>query len=474
MKLLEVIDPEACERYDGLEQDICNWIRNEQHLFWSDSEIEQARNLYGNVPVGTVWRGIRIDSEEELAQLEKIRDEGGSVELRLASSSGDRGEAASFSMYVKSYDEMTMMSELRAALKRGSAGLHGGALLTLRPTPDQVIVKTYEDGNEHEHNPHYRRPYGLEQEAILHGDVEVEKIDIFYPLTAETWQTTLMGQIGKFEDFSNAFLRSWLNRAIEREIIQPEDIEQFGNAILPKLLQTDDDVAELILLGGAIFSEEYVYGRPEVQSLIKRHFSEEQQNIVYGERELHNFIPLKYLQSLGSVGLVQAKLRQLLDGIPPDNIQINVFDSRGMMRDYGHMEIKDGNSLHGIMRIIMMHPELQRSAQAHPAGKQINQQALDFLHLILGVTEKDDVRGYSYVQLLREFNRFMNFLWPILDHPDRFFPPIAKHILQDFVTAGPVTPQKKKAMDAQQDVIQDYFGDLSHLRKNIQAGNYSG
>lgn len=159
----EAYDYKSCEKYDDkIDRDICNWVRNERHLRWNKETREECMSRYGNVKVGTIFRGLRINTKEDL-KLYKSLQNGGTINVEYVSASPNESTAKSFAWYMKSYDELAMLRALSRAIENGSAGTYGSALLILEPRPENVIFKTWVDGNER--SSWNQPPIGLESTA---------------------------------------------------------------------------------------------------------------------------------------------------------------------------------------------------------------------------------------------------------------------------------------------------------------------
>lgn len=259
-ELIESLDISGSEKYTGLERDIFNYVRNEIPLRWNESQIDKARSLYGNVPVGTVYHGMKINSEERLEEIRRL-SLGSKIKAKLLSATPEYDEAMSYAQYVKSYDERTLMRELMAALHRGSAGKFGTALLTLQPDPNHVIVKTYEEGNEKEFNPNWTKPFGIELEAILYGSVLVKDIAIFEPLTKDNYKDILTKIIVN-PDIDYDFGYQWV---IENGLFY----EDLVHNIIDNLLVNYD--ATEILTGKNQFlkhHDDMILSHPEIHSFV--------------------------------------------------------------------------------------------------------------------------------------------------------------------------------------------------------------
>ena len=195
---------------DEFDMKFANYSLNEIPLYLDSDEKKIAASIYGNSLVGAknglVYRGMRINSSEHLDVVKNIKNKLDNnkkayIELHLASSSHDKGTAQSFQEYVKSYDPMITLGELKDALKRGSSGEYGSYLLTLKPKKEQVIYNTSK-GNITKF---------AESELILDGKVEVVDILIYEPFNKSNYLNFYNDlDVLNLDKTSNFYLR-WLN-----------------------------------------------------------------------------------------------------------------------------------------------------------------------------------------------------------------------------------------------------------------------
>ncbi|MFA5490200.1 MAG: hypothetical protein WC284_13440, partial [Candidimonas sp.] len=154
--------------------------------------------------------------------------------------------ALSFAQYVKSYDEMTMMYGLKMAMEQGSAGKYGSAVLTLKPKPNQVIVKTYKNGNEKSKNPSWDvPPTSVEPEVILHGDIEVVDVKFFEPLTVDNWKSVLSKLVTPTST-DNDFVNRWIYDKIRRNQISENEYIEFFTKHLDRIIKTEFDIIKIL------------------------------------------------------------------------------------------------------------------------------------------------------------------------------------------------------------------------------------
>lgn len=453
--LFEAYDYEKCEKYSGLDRDLCNWIRNEMPLTWSEAEIKQAREKYGNVPVGTVYRGLKINSKKLLERLQQIQREGkGTLELDLASATPDYKEAFSFALYVKSYDELTLMWELKQAYERGSAGKYGTAVVELQPSPSQVIVKTYEDGDEKKYNPNYTRPeMGLEQEVILHGEIPVKNIQIFYPLTLDGWQNVLEKQYQSIETLNNSFTTSWLQKNIPQK-----DIDNFGRELLPKLINSNDDIAKLLKINTP-FSNKLVFSLPQVKDFIKKHFDPSEVSIQYKGKSIS--VPLNVVKEI-EVSNLDATLRTLLKRFNPSAIRL--WHKAGM---YG-LELgteQESQIVMKIARIFYINPNLLRKHYNNPKVKEVRQTVQGWFDELLALKEKD-LTSDQKVQEIRiwttEIVDSLKVLKQFFSKNDlrQLINPVIRHILQDMAKPGLMDRNKTRMVELVRHLASDVIPKL--------------
>ena len=275
MKLTEIL-VESYQKINhsitGLDRDIAEYALNEVPLRWSEDDTNEARSIYGNIPVGIVYRGVRINSEAALQQLKALQG-GGMLAMELGSASPHWDTAVSFANYVKSYDELTMMRMLSSAVKNGSAGAYGVAVITLAPTPDQVIVKTYRTGNEHQYNPNWKAPEeSAESEVILSGNIKVTDVQIIPPINKENWKEVLFNTIDSIE-----VLASWqlLDQWFPQHNISSEEQSAFAMKLWPKLIRSNDDLVRSLSVR-RLSPIPYIKSQPKLVRWLVAHISKDE------------------------------------------------------------------------------------------------------------------------------------------------------------------------------------------------------
>jgi hypothetical protein len=179
------------DKYDKI---FVEYALNEYPINLSEEERKEASRIYGNRDVGIVYHGGKINSEEFYHKLKKLKA-GDTIKAKYMSATPSYSTAESFAMYIKSYDEMTMIWALRSAIESGSAGEYGTFVVKLKPKPEQVIFSTYGEGQ--------KPTTAAETECILYGDIEVLDIKIFERLDKENYleQFKKMSLDGYFNDF---------------------------------------------------------------------------------------------------------------------------------------------------------------------------------------------------------------------------------------------------------------------------------
>lgn len=272
MKLLQELLTEAyheiSDSITGLDRDFADYALNEYPLGWDTHEIDQARQQFGGVDVGRVYRGIKIHSAEQLQEVTQLSEGGGYVDMRLESASPEWGTAASFANYVKSYDELTMMRELNRAIKNGSAGAFGTAILTLEPSANQVIVKTYTSGNEIQHNPNWRAPErSAEAEVILYGKIKCVGASIIPPLTKANWKETLLTTIKSVQQIADwSLLDQWL----DANGVTRDELSEVSNKVWAKVIRTERDLIDAMNCS-RLHPVDYIKSQPKLMKWLTKH-----------------------------------------------------------------------------------------------------------------------------------------------------------------------------------------------------------
>jgi hypothetical protein len=219
--------------------DFANYALNERPFGWSEEDIKKARELYGNRDVGVVYHGGKLDNKEFNDKVRALKP-GDTIKVKLMSSTPEYSTAESFALYVKSYDEMTMMYALKDAIDNGSAGEYGTYVVTLKPKPEQVIVANFGEGK--------KPTSSAETEAVLYGDIEVVDVKIFDPLNKETYLEDFMEMHPNSLD--NDFMKRWFR---SKRLERPDS--DYIKKILSKI-KNEDEAIEFIekqYSGGWVF-----------------------------------------------------------------------------------------------------------------------------------------------------------------------------------------------------------------------------
>lgn len=184
---------------DKYERKFANYALNERPFQLNKNEMDECRELYGNKNVGIVYHGGKIDTIELLNILKNLK-KGDTYNMYLKSATPDYDTALSFSKYIKSYDELTMITALKDTYERGSSGEYGSYIVKLKPKPEQVIIANFGDGN--------KPRYSAETECILYGDILVEDIKIFLPLTKDNIDAYINDL--SILDCFDSFVKEWM------------------------------------------------------------------------------------------------------------------------------------------------------------------------------------------------------------------------------------------------------------------------
>lgn len=185
------------DRYD---KEFGIYAMNEIPLYWDKKERNECKNLYGGVNVGVVYYGGKIQTEEALEHLKKLKS-GDTYRCFLISTSNSETIARSFMDYTKSYNELVMLSTLNNSITTGSSGKYGSFLLTLEPTPDQVILTNFKKTKR-------KLSIGAEEECILYGDVKIKNIYIREPLNLDNYENIIFNDFP--EIMKSSFIETWL------------------------------------------------------------------------------------------------------------------------------------------------------------------------------------------------------------------------------------------------------------------------
>lgn len=269
MKLIDLFEAyrEVSSTLKGIDRDFANWAMNEIPPGWTREKQQEVKQIFGNVPVGKIYRGIKINSENLLMTLKQLEQRPGKIEMNLASATPEYDTAVSFANYVKSYDELTMMRMLSRAIERGSAGAFGVAVLTLEPTPEQVIVKSYSDRNEREFNPKWRAPKSsAEAEVLLTGDISVVGVKIIPPLTTENWRNIINNTVTTVQQVEDWQL---LDQWFRSHKIPNEEVQEFAFQLWPRIIKTKKDLVDALNCE-RLYSDLYILSQPKLMKELSK------------------------------------------------------------------------------------------------------------------------------------------------------------------------------------------------------------
>lgn len=438
--LHEAYDYDQCDKYnDAIDRDICNWVRNEKRITWNSADRERCKNKYGNVKVGTVFRGIRIDSKDDYEMYKKIEKNGGVIDLYYASASPSESEAKSFAFYVKSYDEMTMMYMLKNAMESGSAGRYGSALLELEPAPDQVIFKNWADG--YERKDWDRPPAAAEAEALLYGKVKVKKCKIYEKLNAENFETILDSMITSVDDLDNDFVNRWMrDRTNLKKIGGEEKLKKIAWKIFDKILKTDDDINTLFKSHASMFTPAELYNHPKIEKFVVKYMIlDDTFKIVY-KKDTH-YIPNNdyYLEEFAHDSKI---IKQIVDTLKP--LELNVkLKSRTIYPVSLPAKYYDNESHYGpwmnLVKLSRINPAIMKKIKNHKHIKNFNNSFEPVLEYLTTQTIHDCLDHNNYEILQNTLIHLTNYCsWIFLFNPkgDKIRNSIVQHLYHNFAPRG--------------------------------------
>lgn len=319
MKLLKQLLMEAyhsiSDDITGLDRDFAEYAMNEVALRWSPEDVDRARDMFGRVDVGEVYRGMKIQTNQQLQEIKRLSEQGGFVDMQLESATPHWSTAASFANYVKSYNELTTMRALNTAIKNGSAGAFGTAILTLVPTREQVIVKTYTTSNETKQNPNWRRPtQSAENEVILNGSIRCVAASIIPPLTKSNWKETLMSTVTSVRQIQDwSLLDQWL----DANNIPRSDVEAVAHQIWAKVIRTSKDLVDALNCS-RLNPASYIERQPKLMKWLAK-------NIVHQNNQFYVELDRNRIRITKNTGLANRAWlmgKQTIDGAVVKNISV--------------------------------------------------------------------------------------------------------------------------------------------------------
>jgi hypothetical protein len=450
VKILEAYNMGRCEDLSGIEKELCNWFFNERSISWNVDKIKQAKEKFGNVNVGLIYRGAKINSKEELVQYKKVEN-GGSFKFDdVVSCSDSEFEAKSFAWYVKSYDELTMLRALVTAMKRGSSGTHGSVLLELLPTKDQVIVKTYTSGQEEKDNSNWQPPPSgsAENEILITGNVKVKRAKIFEPLTKEGWQEVLNKSINTVQDLQNDFVTRWI-RETKIPVI---DIKTFVDQLLPRIIKSEDDVAQFLSVEDVFFDRTSYSDYGPISDFIAKYFvvRDDFTGVEYKGKSLFNVDPIKFSQLLDKM---MTKSFASLMGKRLKGVKLVIS---GHKLHPFHLSIEPYDRFDEVYSVVTLFVRSRKfrkyvSSQTDYKKfvKSLDVIVKELLKINPDYIEKHNFSGYDLSSALYDFGRWIKI------HPKQkqLRKTIAQYLYKNIAPQGPVDDKLKKAIDVMKDSV---------------------
>jgi hypothetical protein len=219
---------------DDIDYAFANYALNELQFFLDDDQKEYSKNKYGGldgVVGGVIYSGGRIETERKLQELQSLKS-GGRIHVSMKSFTHYEGVARDFADFVKTYDPLVGITQMKAALERGSAGKLGSYVMVVKADPDTILINTArKDGVTSSSEP----------ELIVDGTVQVLEVKIFEPLTKNNWAEMTLEEWKSLKDLKGSvFLAAWLEN---HEVDPWPQLEKFLN----RTVRTSGDLANLFL-----------------------------------------------------------------------------------------------------------------------------------------------------------------------------------------------------------------------------------
>jgi len=441
--LNEAYDYSRCKDYKGIDLNICNWIFNEIPLPWKTSDIEKCKEMYGNVNVGTVYRGAKINTEDELEMYHNAKKTG-YIDLHLVSSTPEKETAKSFAFYIKSYDELTMLKMLVAAVKNGSAGKYGSVLLELEPNNDNVIFKTYREGNE-------RKDWeptkcAAESEVLLNGKVKVKSIEIFEPLTKENWEDVIMRSSTSLESLKNDFIKRWIN---ENNISRDKFFE-LSKKIAKNVILSEEDVYFVIKNQNYIWLDKEVWLNLEVtKNFAQKYFNYDE--LVTKYKGVSLYLPGHFYEEL-------LDSPKLVKDLASNVHSFDIKEKGGYYYVYSNGGIADADEkspIHKLVRLCYLNKKLFNYIKGSVIIKNIEKKYLELFDEYMKI---DEFSSKEDMETLLNFIKFLSYSFSdiyylikpeIVNKTLKF---LMKKILT-FTSHGKMDQQKRLALDYQREFL---------------------
>lgn len=203
--------------FEKFSEDISKWTRDEIYPYWSDEERIRVSEIFGNVEPGVLYRGLKVDNEEDFKLWMDIL-EGRSSEFdfgrRMVSATPERFEAKTFMEYTKSYHPMIMAEGMRELSERGCAGKYASVLVKFEIEKENVLWTNYKNGDED--NSHIPESTA-ETEAFITGKIKVLDIVMQLPLNKDNYIQRILDAVEEPTDMNIPGYKMWISSNLNED-----------------------------------------------------------------------------------------------------------------------------------------------------------------------------------------------------------------------------------------------------------------
>lgn len=211
---------------DTVKIQLTQFLSDGEPIMFSPEQVEEARRRFGNVSIDKVYLGVKLDSDAQLDTYRALQDKPATVDVSVSQ--------ICFKYRDDALDSIMSWDDLATAIKNGSTGRYGCALVELAPEPEQVVYKSWNDRGDGVKNPERKLIASSSKEVLLSGTIKTIKCIVFEKLDTTNWKQEIKKLVTQPEEIANRFLRVWCNDKLDAKEYYP-----FAKALI-KSICTDE------------------------------------------------------------------------------------------------------------------------------------------------------------------------------------------------------------------------------------------
>lgn len=218
---------------DEVKIQLTQFLSDNEPIVFSAEQVEECKRRFGNVAVAKAYLGVKIGSDTDLATYRALQETPSTVDVTVASTC--------FKWLENAIEDVMSYDDLAEAVKNGSTGRYGCAIVTLEPEPEQVIYKSWNDRGDGVKNPERKLLSSPNGEVLLSGSVKVTECIVFEKLTTSNWKAEIKKLVSIPEEISNSFLRNWTKDKLDSKEYYP-----FAKSLIKSLCTDESKTLECI------------------------------------------------------------------------------------------------------------------------------------------------------------------------------------------------------------------------------------